>query len=104
MAHWIARIGSARQRRDIDDVWLPARGRAFAARGVSVRDPGPCQHVRPSGVEGAPLSTAPQGTYARSVNTQSFRNAVGALAQQAPEHAVRRNKSGLTALSAVCGS
>ena len=32
MAHWIARIGSARQRRDIDDVWLPGRGRALAAR------------------------------------------------------------------------
>ena len=32
MAHWIARIGSARQRRDIDEIWIPGRGRPTAVR------------------------------------------------------------------------
>ena len=32
MAHWISRIGSARQRRDIDDDWHPWLGRALAVR------------------------------------------------------------------------
>ena len=32
MAHWIARVGSARQRRDIDATWIPGRGRAAAMR------------------------------------------------------------------------
>ena len=67
---------------------------------ASVRDPGPCrcQHFRPSGDEGTRLSTAPQGAFARSVSTQSVRHAEGALAQQAPERAAQRYKSGLTAL------
>ena len=30
MAHWIARVGSTRQRLDIDSTWLPGRGRATA--------------------------------------------------------------------------
>ena len=37
MAHWIARSGSARQRRDVDDLWILGRGRAFAGRRVRAR-------------------------------------------------------------------
>ena len=32
ITHWIARIVSARQRGDIDNVWIPGRGRAIAGR------------------------------------------------------------------------
>ena len=32
MAHWIARVGAARQRLDVDDVWLPVSERALDAR------------------------------------------------------------------------
>ena len=39
-----------------------------------------------------------QGAFARSVNTQSLRHAVGALVQQAPERAAQRYKYGLSAL------
>ena len=65
-----------------------------------VRDPGPCccQHFRPFGDEGTRLSIAPQGAFARSVSTQSARHAAGAVAQQAPERAAQRCKSGLKPL------
>ena len=39
MAHWIARVGSARQRLDIDSAWLPGPGRARDS--ASVSDPAP---------------------------------------------------------------
>ena len=75
----------------------------------STRDPGPCryQRVRPSGAAGTRLLTVPLGAFARFACTLNPRRAAGALPQEAPEHAARRNKSGLTALrgthSWICG-
>ena len=102
MAHWIARVGSARQRLDFDSTWIPARGRA-TTEGASERDLGPCrcQRSRPSSEEGARWSRAPQGAYARSASTQSARHVLGAQAPQAPERAVQRHNSGMTALRAT---
>ena len=37
MAHWIARVGSARERLDIDSTWLPGRGCATARQGERER-------------------------------------------------------------------
>ena len=73
---WLTGLRALVLRLDNDATWTPGRGRAIAGRSL----------------------TAPQGAFARSVSTQSVRHAVDAVAQQAPEHAAQRNKSGLTAL------
>ena len=90
MAHWIPRIGSARQRRDIDDISIPGRGRPISGR---------CERARPWPL---PLPALPailrQGhSFVGSAATQSARHAAGALAQQAPACAAQRYNSSWTA-------
>ena len=93
MAHWIVRVGCARQRLGLarpGSLGVDERQRD----GPRERDLG-CQRSQPSSEEGTCLSRAPQGAFARSASTQ---HAVGAVVPQAPEHVAQRCNSGLTAL------
>ena len=92
------RVGSARQRLDIDSTWIPGRGRATARRRER-EQPWPLPFTRPSGDEGTRLSTALQGAFARSASTQSARHVASDQAPRAPERAAQ-----VSVLCAVCGS
>ena len=88
MAHWIARVGSARQRLDIDSTWLPGRGRATARERERER-------LWPLPLPALPTIWRRWRTFVDSASGRIRERC------QHPERATRRNGSGLTALRAT---